>query len=244
MVAGTSPFPTTQWTAVVKAIRTENVERRHKAFAALCQTYWRPLYVFARRLGHDQHAAEDLTQGFFAYLSERPALEAAAAELGKLRTFLLTIFQRYAGDVRDRASAQRRGGGAQVFSLDDDEGDGLPPLNVAGTETPETLYDRAWAHALLRATMRDLQGLEEAAGRGQLFQVLRRQLHSEAAEQEDHPAAAVELGMNAAAIRQAVCRLRKKFRDCLRERIAATLNEPDNARIDEELRALKVALLQ
>jgi RNA polymerase sigma-70 factor (ECF subfamily) len=244
MANGLSPFPTTQWTAVVKAMKTGNIERRHEAFAALCRDYWKPLYVFSRGLGHDEHEAQDLTQGFFAYLSQRPALEPATPELGKLRTFLLRIFQRYMGDVRDHGNAQKRGGGVQVCSLNIEEGDDLPPFDIAGTETPETLYDRAWAHALLRATFQDLGAGEEAAGRGPIFKVLKSQLNPEGAEPESHAVAAAELGMNSEAVRQAVSRLRKKFRDCLRQRIAATLHEPDDALIDEELRALKVALLQ
>lgn len=229
---------------MVKAMNTENIERRHTAFAALCREYWKPLYVFSHRLGCDQQEAEDLTQGFFAYLAQRPALETATPALGKLRTFLLKIFQRYIADVRAHGNAQKRGGGAQIYSLDVEEGEELLPFDVAGTETPETLYDRTWAHALLRATLQDLDAAEEAAGRGPIFRVLKSQLIPEGAEQDRHEVAAKESGMSPEAVRQAVSRLRKKFRDCLRRRIAATLNEPDDARIDEELRALKMALLQ
>lgn len=224
-------------------MNTGNIERRHEAFAALCRDYWKPLYVFSLRLGHGPQEAEDLTQGFFAYLSQRPALEPATPEMGKLRTFLLKIFQRYVGDVRDHGNAQKRGGGVQICSMDVLPGDELPPFDVAGPETPETLYDRAWAHSLLRATLQDLGAAEEASGRGQMFKVLKSQLNAEGAEEENH-AAGKELGLTPEAIRQAVCRLRRKFRDHLRERIAATLHEPNNLLIDEELRALKAALLQ
>ena len=244
MANGLSPFPTTQWTAVVTAMKTENTGRRHEAFAALCRDYWKPLYIFSRRLGYGQHEAEDLTQGFFAYLSQRTVVELATPELGKLRTFLLRAFQNYIGDVRDRRNAQKRGGGAHIYSLNLEEDDELPQFDIGGTDTPETLYDRAWAHSLLRATLQHLGAVEEAAGRGRLFEVLQSQLTPGRAQKESHAGAALALDMSGESVRQAVSRLRKRFRDCLRERIAATLQHPDDALIDEELDVLKAALLE
>jgi DNA-directed RNA polymerase specialized sigma24 family protein len=244
MANGLSPFPTTQWTAVVTAMKTENTGRRSDAFAVLCRDYWKPLYIFSRRVGHAEHEAEDLTQGFFVYLSQRPVVELATPELGKLRTFLLKVFQRYMGDVRDHGNAKKRGGGVPICSLGMDGGDELPPLDIAGTETPETLYDQAWAHSLLGATLKHLGALEEAEGRGRLFPVLKNQLNGDGNQEECLADTAAQLGISGESVRQALCRLRRKFRDCLRERIAATLHAPDDAQIDEELRALRAALLR
>jgi RNA polymerase sigma-70 factor (ECF subfamily) len=244
MVDSFCPFPTTQWTAVVAAMKTENTEQRGEAFAVLCRDYWRPLYVFSRRMGYNQHEAEDLTQGFFAYLSQRSVVEAAEPDLGKLRTFLLKVFQRYIADVCDRGNAQKRGGGAQVYSLNMWDGCESPPFEILGKETPETLYDRAWAHSLLRATLQHLGAAEEAAGRGQLFAVLKSHLNGEGTKKESGVQPAVELGVSDESLRQALSRLRKKFRRSLRERIAATLYAPDEALINDELRALRVALLE
>ena len=244
MPEGFSAFPTTHWTAVVEEANSGDIERRRRAFDALCRDYWKPLYAFARRLGHDSHEAEDLTQGFFAYLLQHATLGSATPELGRLRSFLLKVFQRYIRDVRHRDSAQKRGGTAPIYSLNVDEGDEMLVIEVAGEETPEMLYDRAWARALLRGTLQDLGAMEQAAGRGPLFEALKSQLNAETEEEESREQAALTLGMSGDSIRQAISRLRKKFRDCLRQRIAATLQEPSDSLIDEELHALKAALLQ
>jgi hypothetical protein len=53
---------------------------------------------------------------------------------------------------------------------------------------------------------------------------------------------AAELGTTEAAVQQAASRLRRRYRAALREEIAATLDEPDEAAIDDEVRALFAAL--
>ncbi len=242
MNEGVYAFPTTQWTSVVKAARSGNTQHRHEAMTALSRDYWMPLYAFSRRLGNDRHDAEDLTQGFFAYLLQHTVLDSANRELGTLRTFLLKVFQRYIGDVRERETAQKRGAGMHVFSLDIEEGEHLALEEVAGKETPEMLYDRDWARSVLRTSLKHLEAMEQEAGRERQFEVLEPHLNPDAESDASYEHAIVALGMNAESVRQAVSRLRKRFRTCLREQIAATLQEPDDARIDEELHALKAAL--
>ncbi|WP_051945101.1 sigma-70 family RNA polymerase sigma factor [Verrucomicrobium sp. BvORR106] len=246
MVGRQGGFPTTEWTAVVKAACTGDTQVRRQALDGLCRDYWMPLYAFARRMGHDQHDAQDLTQGFFAYLLEKDLLTSANRELGTLRTFLLKTFQRHIGDVLDRERALKRGGGREFISLN---------LNLQEVETlliedgagaaghsPEALYDQAWAHAMLRAALLHLHDLEAMAGRGRQFEILEGCLNPDAADSRSAQEAGALLQMSEEAVRQTVSRLRKKFRQCLRDRIAATLQDPDDARIDEELHALKAGL--
>lgn len=175
---------------------------------------------------------------------QHTVLASADRELGKLRTYLLRVFQRYIRDVRAHENAQKRGGGVQVFSLNIEEGEDMALVDLAGSETPEMLYDRAWARSVLRCAFQHLGVIEQAAGRGRLFAALEHHLNPDVEPGAGHAEATTDLGMSAEALRQAVSRLRKKFRDCLRESIAATLHEPDAARIDEELQALKAALRQ
>ena len=115
-----SPFPVTQWTAVVNGCGQGSAEQRKDALDQLCRDYWYPLYSFARRSGRRRQDAEDLTQGFFCYLLERDLVSSADPELGKLRTFLLTAFQRYIRGIRVMEHAEKRGGGREIFSLDVD----------------------------------------------------------------------------------------------------------------------------
>ncbi len=118
-------FPTTRWTGVLTALGTDDQNARREVLATLCQDYWYPLYAFARRTGRTAEDAEDLTQGFFAYALEHDVFSSADRKLGKLRTFLLRVFQRYVRDVQDREHAQKRGGGLHLHSLDVEDGEEL-----------------------------------------------------------------------------------------------------------------------
>ncbi|RYD49178.1 MAG: sigma-70 family RNA polymerase sigma factor [Verrucomicrobiaceae bacterium] len=161
---------------------------------------------------------------------------------GTLRTFLLKVFKYYMGDVRDRETALKRGGGRELVSLDLEDAEQLYSRDLATHETPELLFDRAWAQSLLRATLANLAAEEQIAGRGQQFQVLQSFLTPDAVSEQGYDQAAPKAGLTPEAARQAVSRLRKKFRKSLREQIAATLADPDDASVDAELSSLRVAL--
>lgn len=243
MTATHSPlFPVTQWTLLVNGCRAQDPELRRRSLEELCRAYWYPLYVFARRQGAGCEDAEDLTQGFFHYLLEKDLFASASQDLGKLRTFLLTIFQRYIGDVRDRDRALKRGGGQTLISLDLREGEERYANEPADPLTPEALYDRSWAMALLAKSLEELGKAEALAGRELHFKVLEPFLNASAVAEGSYETAALALGMNQEAVRKAVSRLRRKFRDALREQIAATLQDPDEHQVDEELMALRDAL--
>lgn len=239
---GNPQFPTTRWTGVIRVLETEDLSRREEALSGLCRDYWYPLYAFARRLGRSQEDAEDLTQGFFVHALERDVFGLADRNLGTLRTFLLKIFRCYIGDMRDRETAQKRGGGWKAVSLGMEDGEERYSIELATDETPELLFDRVWAQSLLKAAISRLGAAEGSAGREQQFGVLQAFLAPDTVSGQNYEAAGRDAGMTPEAARQAVSRLRKKFRDCLREEIAATLHEPDEARIDEELGALRIAL--
>ncbi|MHA3770487.1 RNA polymerase sigma factor [Verrucomicrobiota bacterium sgz303538] len=239
---GNSHFPTTRWTGVLGLLRADDLNLRKVVLADLCRDYWYPLYAFARRLGRSKEDAEDLTQGFFVYAIEHDVFALADRNLGTLRTFLLKVFQRYIGDVRDRDHAQKRGGGQKLVPLDLENGEELYASNLVSSETPELFFDRSWAQSLLRLALSALAASEQSAGRDQLFAHFQPFLTPDAASEQGYEAIARELGLTPVAVRQAVSRLRKKFRECLREQIAATLHEPNDARIDTELCALKDAL--
>ena len=84
-------FATTQWSLVLEAGR-RTAPDADAALAGLCEAYWFPLYVFARRRGSSPDDAADQTQEFFSQLIEKSFLETADPERGRFRTFLLTIF--------------------------------------------------------------------------------------------------------------------------------------------------------
>jgi hypothetical protein len=87
---GTADFDTTHWSVVLAAGHRSSPDSA-KALSALCQTYWYPLYAYARRRVSSIDEAQDLTQEFFARLLEKNYVGDADPERGKFRAFLLTV---------------------------------------------------------------------------------------------------------------------------------------------------------
>jgi RNA polymerase sigma-70 factor (ECF subfamily) len=57
-------FPRTRWSIVLRAQDKSNVTDAQRALNTLCETYWYPLYAFARSKGYSEHDAKDSTQGW------------------------------------------------------------------------------------------------------------------------------------------------------------------------------------
>jgi RNA polymerase sigma-70 factor (ECF subfamily) len=239
-----SAFPVTRWSAVMSIRDDSTGDESERILDELCQDYWQPLYCFARRMGYDAHEAEDLTQGFFSYLLEKRLFASADPETGRLRTFLLTTFRRYVGDVQDRAHAAKRGGGREIVSLDVAFGEEEYAREPSDGVTPEMIFERTWAMAVLRHAFEALSEQEQAAGRGQQLAILEPFLVLGGDPSDGYKKVAEELGQTEAATRQVVTRLRAKLRDCLRRHIADTLRYPTDEQIEEELLSLRNALVE
>ena len=214
--------------------------RRHTpqaqaALEQLCQTYWFPLYAYIRRRGHAKADAEDLTQAFFARLLEKNFLANLDAEKGKFRAFLLAALKHFLANEWDKSQRQKRGGGETHLSLDWQTADTTFQVAATNEPSPDRVFDREWAVALLGKVIQRLQAECEADGRGTQFAELKIFLTAGKGA-SSHAEAARKLGMDETAVRVAVHRLRKRYRVLLRDEIARTLSEP--AMVDEEMRAL------
>ncbi len=224
-------FATTRWSLVAAARRSEDRAAR-EALAKLCELYWYPLYAFVRRRTPDLHEAQDLTQAFFAHLLEKGAIEVAQAERGRFRSFLLAALRNFLANQWKREQAQRRGGGQALVSLDLTEGESRYQLEPADTLTPERRFEQEWVAALLAQVFDRLRAEAEKSGKAAQFEVLSVYLTGDDSGRSQAEAAA-ELGMSEAALRQAAYRLRKRYRELLREEVAHTVSDP--AEIDDEL---------
>jgi DNA-directed RNA polymerase specialized sigma24 family protein len=231
-------FPTTQWTAVVRAGCAGSAESDY-ALARLCEDYWFPLYVFVRRSGYNASDAEDLTQEFFARLLEKRCLATADPHRGRFRCFLLASLKHFLANEWDRGMARKRGGGVRRLSLDLQCGESRLSLEPSHDLTPERLFDRQWTLTLLDLVMQRLQGEYEVSGKAQQFARLTGTLTGDR-ERLPYAALAGEMGMSEEAARQAASRLRKRYRELLREEVAQTLADSEDA--DDEIRGMFEAL--
>src|SRR5439155_12821668 len=161
-------FHTTHWT-IVLAARKKDGTVAHEALARLCSTYWYPLYAFIRRQGSSPHEAEDLTQEFFFRFLDRHALGHVQPAAGKFRSFLLACLKNFLANERERAHAQRRGGGQSLVPLTGTDAETRYSLEPADQRTPEAVFERRWAFAVLERTMTELRHEYVTAGKSEFF---------------------------------------------------------------------------
>jgi DNA-directed RNA polymerase specialized sigma24 family protein len=233
-------FQPTHWTLVLKAAQS-NAPGAARALGELCQLYWYPLYVFARRRGRSPDDAKDLTQGFFLLLLDKRVLTAVDRQKGKFRSFLLATFQHYILGESDRARTLKRGGAIEFVSLDFQSAEGRYQQEpVDKTITAEQLFDARWALTLLSRAMDLLHREYTVQGRAATFQNLRIFL-----ENSDTPpsyeAAARALGVGLGATKTLIHRLRKEYTAILRKEVARTVSDPGE--VETEIHALCEALI-
>ena len=235
--ASTAPgdiFATTHWT-VVLAAGQRHTPQSDGALEELCRTYWFPLYAYVRRRGHTKEDAEDFVQEFFARFLEKNYLAGLSAERGRFRAFLLAALKHFLANEWDKAQAQKRGGGAAHLSLDWQTADTKFQVAATNEPSPDKAFDREWALALLAKVIERLQQECAADGKAKLFEQLKIFLTAGKGALS-HTDAAKKLGMDETAVRVAVHRLRKRYRQLLRDEISQTL--ADESQVDEEMRAL------
>jgi RNA polymerase sigma-70 factor (ECF subfamily) len=209
-----------------------------EALATLCQLYWLPLFTFVRRRCATFEEAEDLTQGFFAQLLAGNYLADATPSRGRFRAFLYTALDHFLSNQRDRARAQKRGGGKRLLSLDRTALDGSSAWEPSDPLTPQKLFDRQWASSLLAEVLRQLGRECADAGKSAQFEELKGFLAADAAAGQ-YIEAARRLAMSEGATRVSVHRLRRRYAELLRAEIGRTLTDPGE--IEAELKALFAA---
>jgi len=231
---GASAFLTTQWTRVLQA--RGNSEEAHAALGALCEAYYAPVYAFILRQARDEEKARDLTQEFFARVIGRRSLGHADPARGRFRSYLLGAVKHFLADARDHDAAAKRNPGQPIESLNRDTTDTSSAPDVADTRAPapDVEFDRKWALTLLERTLAILAAEHDSDEKAKQFQALKPWLTGDIDGIRQSTVAA-ELAMNETTVKVAIHRLRRRFRDLLKQQIAATLPEPDPALVADEM---------
>ena len=220
---------------MVLAAGRGDTTRARGALEKLCQTYWYPLYAYARRRGRSPEDAKDLTQELFAKLLEGHSLAHADPGRGRFRSFLLGAMNHCLADDLARSRALKRGSGRPPVPLDLVLAEQQFELGAAGSTAPDVAFDQQWAAALLNEVLNRLESEHGRAGKVELFSALKQTLVG-ARESQPYGKLAQDLGINEGAVRTAVHRLRKRYRELIRDEIANTVSSPDE--VDEEIRYL------
>jgi RNA polymerase sigma factor (sigma-70 family) len=231
-------FETTRWSLVLAA--SDRVTgQADEALEALCGAYWYPLYAFIRRRGHDPDRAADLTQGFFARLLEKEFLRSVDPSRGRFRSFLLAACKNFLANEHDRENAQKRGGGQHSVSIDVRDAEGRYLAEPAHHLTPDRLFERRWALTILDQSLDQIERESRQTGKASLYEQLKPMLTGTEGGLS-YAEVGHTLGMTEAAVKKAAQRLRQRYREILRERIAGTIDDP--GQVDDEIRTLFAVL--
>ena len=233
------PFPNTSWSIVLAAGRQSSSSA--DALNKLCATYWYPVYSFIRRKGHSREEAEDLSQEFFARILESEALAQARRERGRFRSFLLASVTNFLANEWERSQAQKRGGGEAALSLSFEAGEARYRHEPHHDLTPEALFEKQWALAVLDGVLAALRQEHVRKGQAAQFDRLRVFLTGDQDRGEYHQLAA-ELNLSEPAARTAVHRLRRRYAELIRDTVTDTVADPEQ--VEGEIRFLLAGLGQ
>jgi len=225
-------FVTTHWSVVLAAGQSGSPSAAD-ALEKLCSAYWYPLYAYMRRRGLTPEDAQDSVQSFLTGLIIGDSLGAVASEKGRFRTFLLTAVNHFLANQWRASAALKRGGNVSFVPLGNAGPEDLYQAEPSIDATPESLYERRCALALLDVTLEQLEHEAHSAGKSELFEILKPFI-TDKTDSGDYPAIAIRLGMSEVAVRVAVHRLRHRYGEKLRAEIAKTVTDP--ADVAAELR--------
>ena len=229
-----SRFPTTAWSLIAGA-RDCPTQALQTSLAGLCASYWQPVFNFIQRKGIPAEEARDCTQEFFARVIEKKYLRDVDRSKGKFRSFLLVSVTHFLSNRLDAERAEKRGGRNPPLSLDSRNEEGRPGLEPAHFATPEVLFERQWALTVVGRALDRLRASYPADQFGRLKPFLLGE-----APHGELTALARDRGMSEGAVKVAVHRMRKHFRQALRDEIAQTVANPEL--VDQEIRYLITVL--
>lgn len=141
-------FPTTAWTTIQAA--KDRAGPDYLAAMNRCLVgYWKPVFCFLRARGYPLHRAEDLTQEFFLRFLQRGWIVRADPRRGRFRTFLLTILIRFLSDQGPGRAPRQKLFDERLVSVSTLLGDRERGFEPPDNETPEQVFMKQWAKAVL-----------------------------------------------------------------------------------------------
>jgi RNA polymerase sigma-70 factor (ECF subfamily) len=231
-------FATTLWNVVLQA-GAEETTAAGSALQFLCEAYWYPLYAYVRRQGHSPEDSEDLTQEFFARMLQRNYLRLADQKRGRFRTFLLTSLKHFLINEWTKANRAKRGGGSKLLSLDVELTETRFLAEATDGRSPDKAFDRRWATVVLERALDQVEREFASEGRTALFTELRASLTGEENE-NSYADIGRRFGMSEGNVKVTAHRLRRRYRELLREEIGRTVDT--TSAIDAEMNDLMAAL--
>ncbi|HUF63693.1 MAG TPA: sigma-70 family RNA polymerase sigma factor [Verrucomicrobiales bacterium] len=228
-------FATTHISFLLKA-KDSSETARLEMVDRICRVYWHPVYTYIRRTGRSVHDAQDYTQEFFGQIIQRG--HHYDPEKGRFRSYLLGAVKHFLLNRHKYERASKRAPAQPVLSIDEEDAERRMPPDAA-SQSPDQLYDRSYALALLGSVHAQLAAEYARAGKAGLFETLQPYLARNAGS-ESYRTLAGRLGKTEDAIKQQIKRLRLKYRVLLELEIGRNVAHPDD--LEAEKRWLESVL--
>ena len=231
-------FQTTRWSLVLAA-SDQSQERRRDALAGLFESYWFPIYAFARGQGYSEEDASDLVQGYFAGLIEGEKLRGLEPAAGRFRSFVIVSARNFFNNERERIAAQKRGGGKALESLDSMAAERRLANEPVSPADAEFAFERRWAETVVARARKRLRDELIEAGHEDRFELLGGLLSSSGVT-HGYREIAERLNLTEAGVKSLAHRLRKRFGVLLRGEVLQTVDRAEE--VEDEIRYLLAVL--
>jgi len=236
-------FPRTSNT-LYQRVMSGNADDSSRALEEFFQAYWQPMYVFMRGQGESHEDASDLVQGFIQReLLERNQIEKWQSEKGRLRTFLKVAIDRYRLNENRRQRAAIRGGGKlSSRGIDFEWAERSFASFTSPPDTPDRLFEKAWAEATMQEVMSGLAREYGEKGKGEEFQLLCRNISARAGDGNHvkYDEIAKRLGTTENNVKQKMRDFRSAFQRTLANKVGETAAPGE---VEEELRYVSGLLM-
>lgn len=215
-------FPATHYSAII-AISSDDQPARRRAYEHIVGAYWKPVYKYVRVKWHRSNEdAKDLTQSFFARVMEKEFFTTYEPTKSRFRTFLRVCLDRFVANEDKVASRIKRGGDAQVLSLDFESADGeLRHTDMPADGSIEEYFDREWVRHIFGIAVTRLKAHFESTGKPVYFQLF--ELYHLADETETctltYDQLAARFGISVSTVTNFLASARREFRKIVLEEL-------------------------
>lgn len=215
-------MPTTQWD-LIEILRSASPEtERQHALNTLTRMYWEPVFCYIRHRGHSEDDTKDLTQDFILHWIQKSGFTRAHSDRGRFRSYLISSLENYLKNAHRRASALRRQPAGGLVPLDETRTSPKIQFIPRNEETPEDIFNRAWASNIVRQTLEALESECHETGKDIHFTLFRIRIYEPAFEGTTPPSLgtlAASLGLTEKQAENRLVTARRAFQRLLREHI-------------------------
>ncbi len=205
-------FPPTRH-SVIERMRSADTEIRRQAFGDLVEGYWKPLYKYLRihwQTSHD--LAQEWTQAFFSEALQKEWLSRHEPEKARFRTFIRLCADRFVMNARQSASRLKRGGHAEMLSLDfpaaEEE---MVRHRLTAPPDAEEFFRQEFVRTLFERAVGEVRREFAAAGREVPLTLFDR-YDIDPSPDVSYASLAEEFGLTSAQVTNALAQVRRSFR--------------------------------